>query len=72
MNLRYWAEKVFQFWRRPFFFFGDHQIFTETSPQSNSEIMKKLCPPDFNFAPRSREAGDAPDLALQNVCELGL
>ena len=27
--------------------------------------MKKLCPPDFNFAPpppRSREAGDAPGL----------
>ena len=41
-------------------FFGDHLIFTKTSPQSNSRIMKKLCPPDFNFAPRSREAGDAP------------
>ena len=41
-------------------FFGDHLIFTKTSPQSNSGIMKKLCPPDFNFAPRSREAGDAP------------
>ena len=27
-----------------FFFFGDHLIFTKTSPQSNSGIMKKLCP----------------------------
>ena len=26
------------------FFFGDHLIFTETSPQSNSGIMKKLFP----------------------------
>ena len=33
------------------FFFGDHLIFTETSPQSNSGIMKKLSRPDFNFAP---------------------
>ena len=50
LNLRFWPEKAFRFLKRPFFF-GDHLIFTETSPQSNSGIMKKLCPPDFNFAP---------------------
>ena len=48
LNLRFWPEKAFRFRRRPFFFY--HLIFTETSPHSNSGIMKKLCPPDFNFA----------------------
>ena len=50
-------------------FLGDHLIFTETSPQSSLKLMKiwvkfnsgfQLCLRDFNFAPRSREAGDAP------------
>ena len=68
----FWAEKTFEFEilaRKSLpisaktFFFGDHLIFNETSPQSNSGIMKKLCPPDFNFAPhRSRGAGDAPSV----------
>ena len=60
LNLWFRPEKAFGFRRRPFFCSGDHLIFIETSPQSNSGIMKKLYTPDFNFAPRSREAGDAP------------
>ena len=60
----FWPEKTFKFvisarkslriLAKTFsfsFFFGDHLIFTKTSPQSDSGIMKKLCPPDFNFAP---------------------
>ena len=58
----FWPEKAFKFVisarkslrnsaKTIFFVFGDHLIFTETSPQSDSGIMKKLCPPDFNFAP---------------------
>ena len=27
-----------------------------------SDFGENLCPPDLNFAPRSREAGDAPDM----------
>ena len=58
LNLRFRPEKAFRFRRRPFFF-GDrlilagktfgfrHLIFSETSPQSNSGRMKKLCPPDL-------------------------
>ena len=26
----------------------------------------QLCPPDFNFDPRSREAGDAPGLVIKD------
>ena len=56
----FWPEKTFKFVisaRKSLrisaktFLFGDHLIFIETSPQSNSGIMKKLYPPDFNFAP---------------------
>ena len=62
LSLLFRPKKAFGFQRSPFFFW-DHLIFTETLSQSNSGIMKKLCPPDFNFAPpppRSREAGVAP------------
>ena len=55
-----WPERTFKFvisarknlriLTKTFFFFGDHLIFTKTSPQSNSGIIKNLCPPDFNFA----------------------
>ena len=45
------ARKSLRISAKTFFFFGDHLIFTETSPQSNSGLMIKLCPPDFNFAP---------------------
>ena len=57
------ARKSLPFWAKTFFFFGDHLIlagkaigfrhliFSKTSPQSNSGRMKRLCPPDFNFAP---------------------
>ena len=67
-SLQISAKTFFFFWRSPDFgrknFRIRYLIFTETSPQSNSGRMKKLCPPDFNFAPppRSREAGDAPVL----------
>ena len=53
----FWPEKTFKFVisaRKSLrisaktFFFGDHLIFTETSPQSDSGIMKKLCTPDFD------------------------
>ena len=54
LNLWFRPGKAFEFRRRPFFY-GDHLIFTETSPQSNSGTMKKLCPPNFDFPP--------PDLA---------
>ena len=39
LNFRFWPEKAFGFRRRPFFFV-DHLIFTEKSPQSNSGTMK--------------------------------
>ena len=88
-KLLFWPEKTFKFVisaRKSLrisakIFFGDHMIFTESSPQSNSGIMKiwakfnagfQFCPPDFNFAPppRSREAGDAPAYTSFSLCFL--
>ena len=43
LNFRLRPEKAFEFRQRPFYLFiflGDHLIFTEKLPQSNSETMK--------------------------------
>ena len=74
-----WEEKSSWFWPKKTFefvilarkslpilaktFFGDHLIFTENPPQTNSGIIKKLCPPDFNFAPPPPPPPPPPDLA---------
>ena len=49
------GEDLF-FWRSPAF----GRKFCNFGQKKPSHFGKNLCPPDFNFAPRSREAGDAP------------
>ena len=54
----------FFFWRSPAF----GRKICDFSQKKPSHFDGNLCPPDFNFAPRSREAGDAPGCEQLSTC----